>query len=65
MLFTAQHNAIHLLEMVQDVMLKLLKRQQNAQLIVFFLQLAAGVLTVRIPSLSGTSAGFHFYLNRT
>ena len=51
--------------MVQDVMLKLLKRQQNAQLIVFFLQLAAGVLTVRIPSLSGTSAGFHFYLNRT
>lgn len=45
-LATAQHNAVHLLEMVQDVMLKLLHRQQNAQLIVFFLQLAAGVLTV-------------------
>ena len=45
-LATAQHNAIHLLEMVQDVMFKLLERQQNAQLIVAFLQLAAGVLTI-------------------
>ena len=45
-LATAQHNAVHLLEMVQDVMLKLLKRQQNAQFIVAFLQLVAGVLTV-------------------
>ena len=33
-LATAQHNAVHLLEMVQDVMFKLLQRQQNAQLIV-------------------------------
>ena len=32
--------------MVQDVMFKLLKRQQNAQFIVAFLQLVAGVLTV-------------------
>ena len=45
-LATAQHNAIHLLEMVQDIMLKLLQRQQNTQLIVIFLQLAAGVLTI-------------------
>ena len=41
-LATAQHNAVHLLEMVQDVMFKLLKRQQNAQFIVAFLQLVAG-----------------------
>ena len=40
-LATAQHNAVHLLEMVQDVMFKLLKRQQNAQFIVAFLQLVA------------------------
>ena len=46
LLTTAQHNAVHLLEMVQDVMLKLLQRQQNAQFIVIFLQLAAGILTV-------------------
>ena len=45
-LATAQHNAVHLLEMVQDVMFKLLKRQQNAQFIVAFLQLVSGVLTV-------------------
>ena len=38
LLTTAQHNAVHLLEMVQDIMLKLLKRQQNTQLIVIFLQ---------------------------
>ena len=46
LLTTAQHNAVHLLEMVQDVMFKLLKRQQNAQFIVAFLQLVASVLTV-------------------
>lgn len=48
-LATAQHNTVHLLEMVQDVMLKLLQRQQNTQLIVIFLQLAAGVLTIEYP----------------
>ena len=64
-LATAQHNAIHLLEMVQDVILKLLKRQQNAQLIVFFLQLAAGVLTVEYHRYRAPLLDFIFYLNRT
>ncbi len=59
-LATAQHNAVHLLEMVQDVMLKLLKRQQNAQLIVIFPAACSRCPDRRIPSLSGTSAGFHF-----
>ena len=43
-LATAQHNAVHLLEMVQDVMFKLLKRQQNAQFIVAFLLLFSWAL---------------------
>ena len=58
-------NAVHLLEMVQDVMLKLLKRQQNAQLIVIFLQLAAGVLTVEYHRCRAPLLDFIFDLNRT
>ena len=64
-LATAQHNAIHLLEMVQDIILKLLKRQQNAQLIVIFLQLAAGVLTVESHRCRAPLLDFIFYSNRT
>ena len=64
-LATAQHNAIHLLEMVQDIMLKLLQRQQNTQLIVIFLQLAAGVLTVEYHRCRAPLLDFIFYLNRT
>ena len=64
-LATAQHNAVHLLEMVQDVMFKLLHRQQNAQLIVIFLQLAAGVLTVEYHRYRAPLLDFIFYLNRT
>ena len=45
LLTTAQHNAVHLLEMVQDVMFKLLKRQQNAQ----FMQITAAGLRESHP----------------
>ena len=45
LLTTAQHNAVHLLEMVQDVMFKLLKRQQNAQ----FMQITSAGLKESHP----------------